>query len=149
MDAQAVRHHSASHQALVATWLCSTFAAPRCLQLAPLLLCLPYTPLPVYELLIAHQLERPNATASSPVTSALSSAASSAAALPDKLCRIFEAALSEHGRRAPSLWIMYAKGLVDGANFAGAAAVHARAVRSLDDDLQASFIEEYQRAMAS
>ena len=139
-----MRHHSASHQTLIATWLCSTFAAPRCLQLAPLLLCLPYTPLPVYELLIAHQLERPTAAGTGVVTGA----ATGAAALPDKLCRIFEAALSEHGRRAPSLWTTYAKCLMDGANFAGAAAVHARAVRSLDDDLQASFIEDYQRVMS-
>ena len=40
---QALKARSAPHQCLVASWLCSSFSPTRCSQLAPSLLCLPFT----------------------------------------------------------------------------------------------------------
>jgi len=98
----------------------------------------------VYETLISKQMEvLPSPSASPP-----SAAHAKAPAVPETLRRIFEAALSEHGERAPTLWLKYAMCHLAVADFSMAAAVYARALRALHADLHAGFVNEYQRTTA-
>ena len=124
----------------VRRWPPELFAALVPVRATRCRVCLPYTPLAVYETLISKQME-----SLAHLEAMRLAAASKAQPMPESLRRIFEVALSEHGRRAPTLWLQYAAYHLRASNFLAAAAVHARALRMLDAESRASFMEEYQQ----
>ena len=133
----ALHQRSAPHQMLVAQWMCAALDAPTCLKLSPTVLAMPHTPLEVYDLLLTKQMPRRGASSRA------------APPMPPPVRSLLEAALSEYGATAPGLWLMAVGWHAASADFAMAAAVHARALRTLAADLLDGFVEEAQALLRS
>ena len=58
---------------------------------------------------------------------------------------LFEAALADHGTHATKLWMRYAAAHAAAGEYAAASAVHARAMRTLEEPLRGPWLEEYQQ----
>jgi hypothetical protein len=127
------RQRSASLQALGTGWLCQHSTAARTFQLSPTLLAMGYTPLRVYETLVAKMLAEPRA----PTTAR--------ASMTREVRNLFEAALADHGTHATKLWMRYAAAHAAAGEYAAASAVHARAMRTLEEPLRGPWLEEYQQ----
>ena len=122
---------------LVARWMCKMLSPVQGLKLAPLVVCMPHTPVEVYEAFLTQQLE---ARASEPSRLPGSGVGRNQLAMRNLL----EAALSEHGAHATGLWLTAIAWYANVEDFAMASAVHARALRSLDSPLRDGFAEQAQ-----
>ena len=133
-----LRGRGGALQTLVTGWLCARFGPRTVRALAPKITALPATPLSAFEALLVkltRDLDAPTAAPGN--TTPVASSSADAAATRS----LFEAALSEHGHEACSLWRRYAQWHKRRGEFAQASAVHARALRSLDASLHQQLVE--------
>ena len=133
-----LRGRGGALQTLVTGWLCARFGPRTVRALAPKITALPATPLSAFEALLVKLTRDLDAPTAAPGNTTPVASSSDAAAATRSL---FEAALSEHGHEACSLWRRYAQWHKRRGEFAQASAVHARALRSLDTSLHQQLIE--------
>ena len=61
----------------------------------------------------------------------------------DRVTRLFESAVGDHGHRSVELWLAYIRCEHARRNFVRAGQLHWRAVKQLAPELQAAFVEQY------
>ena len=136
-------------QLAVAEWLCGAggFGAAVCRKYAPLIASLPATPLVAFEVLLGKVAAAGAAVGGGgPRAAAAGRPRERGGTEHDGAVRaLFEAALSEYGADAGTLWLWYARWHDARGDFAEASAVHARALRALAPEHHAAFVEARQQ----
>jgi len=123
----------AALKVLLAEWLVRKCTLAQCRKLRAALLQAPPTPLPAYELLLAHELQHAPSQRGGPLAAHLRG--------------LFEQCLGEHGRSAVGVWCRYASCHIARADFAAASALHRRALAALSERHHPAFTAAYSAEM--